>query len=79
MTSRGARQRTFKFSGSTEAQLTQLCHATGSGATGVVEQALAHYYRDLFGQGALMRFAVPPGPPTEAAPNLEGESAPVRG
>ena len=59
MTQRDKRQRTLKFSGSTETQLAQLCHATGSGATAVVEQALASYYRDLFGQAALYRLATP--------------------
>lgn len=59
LTPRDKRQRTFKFSGSTETQLAQVCHATGSGATAVVEQAVARYYRDLFGQQALFRFATP--------------------
>lgn len=58
MTFRDKRQRTFKFSGNTETQLAQVCHATGSSVTAVVEQAVAHYYRDLFGPGALLPFAV---------------------
>ncbi len=59
VTPRDKRQRTFKFSVSTETQLAQICQATGSGATAVVEQALAQYYRDLFGQQALLIFTAP--------------------
>lgn len=65
MTLRDKRQRTFKFSGSTETQLAQMCHATGSGATAVAEQAVAHYYQHLFGQGALFLFANPAKAPQE--------------
>lgn len=65
MTPRDKRQRTFKFSSSTETQLAHICHATGSGATAVVEQAVARYYRDLFGQGALLHFATPKQAPHE--------------
>lgn len=65
MTPRDKRQRTFKLSDSTETQLAQICQATGSGATAVVEQAVAHHYRDLFGQRALLRFATPKQAPHE--------------
>lgn len=52
----------------------RLCLATGSGATAVVEQALAHYYRDLFGRAALRHFALAEralgdGPADAAAPD----------
>lgn len=53
MTPRDKRQRTFKLSGVTETQLARLSLATGSGATAVVEQAVAHYFRQLFGTAAL--------------------------
>ncbi|MDB5044774.1 MAG: hypothetical protein JWQ08_824 [Deinococcus sp.] len=72
---RDKRQRTFKLSGSTETQLAHLCHATGSGATAIVEQALAHYYRDLFGQQALLSFSTPQQAPHE---HLE-DGGPPRG
>ena len=52
-------QRRKRDSGSTETQLAHLCHATGSGATAVMEQALAHYYRDVFGPAALLSFRIP--------------------
>ncbi|GGK39140.1 hypothetical protein GCM10008955_36230 [Deinococcus malanensis] len=73
MTLRDKRQRTFKFSASTETQLAQMCHATGSGATAVVEQAVARLYRDLFGQGALFVFANPKLAPHE---NLDRDCPP---
>lgn len=69
MTSRDKRQRTFKFSGSTETQLSHICHTTGSGATAVVEQAVARHYRDLFGKEALYRFAVPGQAPAIDSPD----------
>ncbi len=53
MTPHPRRQRTFKFSVSTDVQLGHLCLVTGSGATAVVEQAVAQYYRRLFGTEAL--------------------------
>ncbi|UBV45211.1 hypothetical protein LAJ19_20615 (plasmid) [Deinococcus taeanensis] len=60
MTLRAKRQRTFKFSDSTETQIAHLCQVTGSGATAVVEQAVTTRYRELFGKRALWRL-VPSG------------------
>ncbi len=75
MSSGSKNPRSFKFEAATTVQLEHLCTALGSTATAVLQHAVAAYYRDLFGQAALLRFTLPPPPPSDPTTALALEPA----